>query len=124
MSEGFTNTASTPVTPKVLKPSRKDRAKRALINLATKHHFHQDHAARNALPAAITEKSWKAVGGGGVKGGDAAAVSPLVTATDAATVRPGMLLKSVVAHGGQGVSEEPVDTFGMGVKEAIETLVR
>lgn len=52
------------------------------------------------------------------------APSPLVTATDAATVRPGMVLAAVAARGGQGVSEEAVDTWGMGVKEAIETLVR
>lgn len=58
------------------------------------------------------------------KGGAPAVVSPLLTATDAATVRPGMVLTSVAARGDQGVSEEAVDTLGMGVKEAIETLVR
>ncbi|CAM9205510.1 unnamed protein product, partial [Ectocarpus sp. 13 AM-2016] len=35
-----------------------------------------------------------------------------------------MVLAAVAARGGQGVSEEAVDTLGMGVKEAIETLVR
>lgn len=51
-------------------------------------------------------------------------MSPLIGATDSATVRPGMLLASVAARSGQGVSQDPVDTLGMGVKEAIDALVR
>ncbi|CAM9811102.1 unnamed protein product, partial [Ectocarpus sp. 8 AP-2014] len=144
MPEGFattpngTNPAAT-TTPFKVKPkvTRKDRAKRLLLNLATKHHFHTNATATsNTSPVEISSSAAAAAAaaagrspgskasspGGG--GGHEALPSPLVTATDAATVRPGMVLAAVAARGGQGVSEEAVDTLGMGVKEAIETLVR
>lgn len=117
-------TSRTSVGPKV---SRKDRAKRLLLSLATKHH--PDQGQRNSPSTPKEALS----GGGGFSSGSTAAVSPvtgqavvspLVSATDSATVRPGMVLASVVARAGQGVSQEAVDTLGMGVKEAIETLVR
>ena len=120
------------------KQSRKDRAKRLLLSLATKHHNYQNHQQQQQSPRQLADNgsavatndrgsnSPPPVGGVGVGAGAGAAgaVSPLLTATDAATVRPGMVLASVAARTGQGVSEEAVDTLGMGVKEAIDTLVR
>lgn len=112
--------------PKV-KVNRKDRAKRLLLSLATKHHFQSTAAAGGGTGenTSAGERSLERPSERRSPGGGADVVpSPLVTATDAATVRPGMVLASVAARGGQGVSEEAVDTWGMGVKEAIETLVR
>lgn len=110
------------------KVTRKDRAKRLLLSLATKHHFQNAAGAAGGGTGEITaerssERSSERRSPGGATGVEVV-LSPLVTATDAATVRPGMVLASVAARGGQGVSEEAVDTWGMGVKEAIETLVR
>lgn len=128
-----TATSTTRTTPKVKpKVSRKDRAKRLLLGLATKHHFHSSvsrgggSSTPGEIDAAATSPSSKRFPSGSkaLPGGEQATPSPLITATDAATVRPGMVLASVAARGGQGVSEEAVDTLGMGVKEAVETLVR
>ncbi|CAM9421563.1 unnamed protein product, partial [Discosporangium mesarthrocarpum] len=59
--------------------------------------------------------------GGSSQGG---ASSPLLTATDPTTVRPGMMLASVAPCGGQGVSEAAVHTLGMGVAEVAGVLLR
>lgn len=119
----FGASATTPTRPKPrAKVTRKDRAKRLLLSLATKHHFHSTTGTGEIAAAErSSEQSLERRSPGGVAD---PVPSPLVTATDAATVRPGMVLASVSARGGQGVSEEAVDTWGMGVKEAIETLVR
>lgn len=128
--------ATSPALPPRVKPkvTRKDRAKRLLLGLATKHHFHSSTVSRGGgsstpaeIDAAASPSSERSPSGGSKASparGEQVAPSPLVTATDAATVRPGMVLASVAARGGQGVSEEAVDTLGMGVKEAVETLVR
>ncbi len=133
--EGFavtaTGAAPAPAPGKAKsKGTRKDRAKRLLLSLATKHAFQNAATGTGAGPTAAISSSAEPSPGSklspaGGDGGDAQVPpSPLVTATDAATVRPGMVLASVAALGGQGVSEEAVDTLGMGVKEAIETLIR
>lgn len=143
--EGFAVTATgsapapapAPVAGKAKsKGTRKDRAKRLLLSLTTKHAFQNatgtgtGTGAGTGTTAAISSSSpepsprSKASPAGGDVGDTQMPPSPLVTATDAATVRPGMVLASVAALGGQGVSEEAVDTLGMGVKEAIETLIR
>lgn len=119
------------------KLSRKDRAKRLLLSLATRHsQFHPPNSSGSSsgassggsrAPAEITSGAAGFAGAtveAGPGGGTSWAVSPLVRATDGATVRAGMVLASVAARGGQGVSEEAVDTLGIGVKEAIDTLVR
>ena len=103
------------------KQSRTDRAKRLLLSLATKHHPQQQSPRQ--LPENVGGSSG-VDGGTSFPAGAAATVSPLLTATDAATVRPGMVLAAVSACTGQGVSVEAVDTLGMGVKEAIKTLVK
>lgn len=117
--------------------TRKDRAKRLLLSLAMKHNPQNQSQNQSRHNALINVRGGGGeAGGGGVSGGASVpatasstgggqvVVSPLVTATDSATVRPGMVLATVSARSGQGVSQEAVDTLGMGVKEAIETLVR
>lgn len=121
--EGF----SASPTPRKAKPklNRKDRAKRLLLGLASRH---LDAHDGSDTPAALTWGGGRGTGGDGSVvspgGSSVRQVSPLLTASDSATVRPGMVLTSVAARGGQGVSEEAVDTLGMGIKEAIEALVR
>lgn len=133
------------------KLTRRERAKRLLTGLAIKHNPALNQrsggtstSSRSALNYSLSTPRGGGLGVGGVGdgsgagagdegnspatspagGGVRATVSPLVTATDSATVRPGMMLASVAAREGQGVSAEAVDTLGMGVKEAIETLIR
>lgn len=96
------------------KAKRRDRYRRLLASLSAKH-------SSNANISSGLSGVETAGGAGAASAGE---TSPLVDATDSATVRPGMVLAAVAARGGQGVSQEAVDTLGMGVKEAIETLVR
>lgn len=110
------------------KLSKKDRAKRLLLGLATKHSAYTNVGGATDSGVSALERSHSKTSASpsasGTEGtGDTVIKSPLVSATDAATVRPGMVLAAVAARGGQGVSEEAVDTLGMGVRKAIKTLV-